>query len=112
MTSGQPLSVELEQLSQTAAWLEETGRELEQRRKKLQKEADDVLGGSWQGTPATKVRQSWDEWTDGFSELMNAFNESRQLLAEARRAYEAQENATSSHVRSAGQWIGGLNLDV
>lgn len=88
MTSGQPLSVELEQLSRTAAWLEETGRELEEQRKKLQKEADDVLGGSWQGTPATKVRQSWDEWTDGFSKLMDAFNESRQLLAEARRTYK------------------------
>lgn len=106
------MSVELEQLSQTAAWLEETGRELEQRRKQLQKEADDVLGGSWQGAPATKLRQSWDEWTDGYSKLMDAFNESRQLLAEARRAYEAQDNASSSHVRSAGQSLGGLNLDV
>lgn len=112
MTSGQPLSVELEQLSQTAAWLEETGRELETQRTKLQTEADDVLGGSWQGTPATKVRQSWDEWTDGFNKLMDAFNESRQLLAEARRAYEMQDNATSGQVRAAGRPLGGLNLDV
>lgn len=112
MTSGQTLSVELEQLTQTAAWLGGVGRELENRRKQLQREADDVFGGSWQGTPATKVRQSWDEWTDCFSKLTNAFNESGQLLAEARRTYETQDEATSSNVRTAGQPLGGLNLDI
>ena len=112
MTSGGDLNVELEELSQTAAWLDNTARDLMDRRAKIQRDADDVLLGSWQGAPAKKVRSSWDEWVDGFDRVMQALDESRQLLETARRQYGDQDSTTASRLSATAPRLGGLNLDV
>lgn len=99
-SSGGSLNVSLEHLEQVSAYVRRVAQEIAIKKKALDREANDVLLGSWTGALANQVREGWDEWELGFRALTDALDQSGELLAAARAGYETQENASASTISS------------
>ncbi|SIS11763.1 WXG100 family type VII secretion target [Williamsia sterculiae] len=110
MTSGD-LNVELNELDQAAQFVAKAYDDITNGKKAVDKEANDVMLGSWTGHLASKVKDGYETWLDGFNEVLKSLQESSDILSEIRQSYANRDHENASNFQSIGGESGGmLNL--
>jgi WXG100 family type VII secretion target len=71
---------EFEQLAAAAKFITEAAEQFKTGKRSLDRQAEDVLGGSWTGKASKLIHEGWTEWQKGFTDMMTALHDSGELV--------------------------------
>ncbi|WP_205877922.1 WXG100 family type VII secretion target [Mycobacterium camsae] len=87
------LSIDPAGVITAAKSIDEVNTEIEEAFKRLKREAEAVIKGSWTGAAADKVHDGWREWQDGVGKITQALDQVTGLVAQAAHRFEQSDEA-------------------